>query len=84
MTNEAGGGREVLDREARGSGDGVTPAFAAALAISALAVLYLVPLALVGAAATGLAGWSRPWVVAASVVVFAWALLRWASLGFVA
>ncbi|MFE7406978.1 hypothetical protein [Isoptericola sp. NPDC057559] len=83
MAYEAGGGeREVLDRRSRGSGDGVTPAFAAALAISAIAVLYLLPVALVGAAATGLAGWRRPWVVAASVVIVAWALLRWASFGF--
>jgi|GEM_PF-2587686 len=70
------------DGETRGAVAGLPPAYAAALAISAIAVLYALPVALLGAVATAVVGRRRPWVVAVAVVIVAWALLRWASFGF--
>ncbi|MFC8598703.1 hypothetical protein [Isoptericola sp. NPDC057191] len=82
MAQETSGGHAVLDQGALAAHSGLTPSYAAALAICGIAVLYFPPLALVGAVGTGVAGRRRPWVVAAAVVVVAWALLRWAALVF--
>ncbi|MGW8568002.1 hypothetical protein [Isoptericola sp. NPDC055881] len=82
MAQETSGGNAVLDPGAREAVSGLTPSSAAALAICGIAVLYFPPLALLGAVGTGIVGRRRPWVVAAAVVVVAWALLRWAALVF--
>jgi hypothetical protein len=59
----------------------IPPVYAAALAISALAVLYILPLAAVGAVVTGVVGRKRPWVLASATVVLAWALMQYLLVG---